>query len=363
MLLSPEQIKNSGIFVSFLQESNGDSKEEISVNMTLSGLTANLTYEIWCVGEDSNGNMNSIDVLNKTKIFATTLCCRTISFINAPLFIYENLDSYVGVSNTDLYVYKYSIQISPGKSLSISPLVLVENTSNITNLVVVTPTSITFSNTKSYLQTFFGSFILSGIPGSYNVNLTFLNINEDTKIYNPVNAISVSILPDSSDPPFPNIKSARYTSSGSTISVLFDSPTDQAAHYSSTLETKIPPLFRCDIIFLFKSSSSSTCSWNNDSSLVISSDSSSNVEYLKIGDSISFRSNVIKAACKKSHNSIKCSNYLYAPNSTSVSVLGPSTPLLPSVIIKSPEKLASCDNFTLDASSSSGKKHSSNINP
>jgi hypothetical protein len=94
---------------------------------------------------------------------------------------------------------------------------------------------------------------------------------------------------------------------------------------------------------------------------VISSDSSSNVEYLTIGDSISFRSNVIKAACKKSHNSTKCSNYLYAPNSTSVLVLGPSTPLLPSVIIKAPYKLASCDNFTLDASSSSGNKHSYNI--
>ena len=353
MLLSSEQIKNSGALVNFLQEWYVNAKE-ISVNMTLSGLTANLTYEIWCAGEDSNGNMNSIDALNKTKIFATTTCCRTISFINAPLFIYENLDSYIGVSNTDLYVFKYSIQISAGKNLSISPLIFDENTSNITNLVVASPTSITFSNTKSSLQTFFGSFILNGTSGSYQVMLKFLYINEDTQIYNPNNGTTVSILSDSFDPPFPTLQSARFGNSGSTISVLFDSPTDQAAHYSSTLRTRIPALFNCDIIFLFKSSSSSTCTWNNDSSLVISFDSSSSAEFLNIGDSISFRPNVIKAACKKTHNTTRCNNYLYAPNSRSVLVLSPTNPLKPSVIITAPKMLSACDNFTLDASSSSG---------
>jgi hypothetical protein len=87
---------------------------------------------------------------------------------------------------------------------------------------------------------------------------------------------------------------------------------------------------------------------------VVSFDSSSSVEFLNIGDSISFRENVIKAACKKSHNSTKCSNYLYAPNITSVLVLSPLTPLLPVVIITAPKKLSACDNFTIDASSSSG---------
>jgi hypothetical protein len=87
---------------------------------------------------------------------------------------------------------------------------------------------------------------------------------------------------------------------------------------------------------------------------VVSFDSSSSVEFLNIGDSISFRPNVIKAACKKTHNTSRCNSYLYAPNSKSVLVLSPLNPIRPNVIITAPKKLSACDNFTIDASSSSG---------
>jgi hypothetical protein len=87
---------------------------------------------------------------------------------------------------------------------------------------------------------------------------------------------------------------------------------------------------------------------------VVSFDSSSSVEFLNIGDSISFRQNGITAACKKTHNTTRCNNYLYAPNSKSVLVLSPLNPLRPNVIITAPKKLSACDNFTIDASSSSG---------
>jgi len=296
-----------------------------------------------------------IDEIEKTKILTTTSCCRTISYVNAPLFVYENLDSYKGVSNTDLYVYTYSIQISPGGTFSVFPIVFVGGTLNITNDAVVSPTSSTFSNTKSQLRSFLGSFIITGTPGTYRILFSLTGgISKDRSIYDLTRGINVSILPDLYDPPFPTLQSARFGNSGSTISVLFDSPTDQAAHYSSTLKTKIPSLFKCDLVFLFKSSSFSTCTWNNDSSLVVSFDSSSSVEFLNIGDSISFRQNVIKAACKKTHNTTRCNNYLYAPNSKSVLVLSPLNPLRPNVVITAPKILSACDDFIIDASSSSG---------
>jgi hypothetical protein len=356
-LKSPEQLKTIGKSINFIQEWYINSQPEMFVNFTFTGLIPSLTYEIWCAGEDSNGNMLTIDEIETTKILATTECCRTISYVNAPLFVYENLDSYGDISSTDLYVYTYRIQISPGRTFSVFPIVFVGGTLNITNDAVISPTSSTFSNTKSRLQSFYGSFIITGRPGAYTIKLSvFGDKSSDKSIYDLNEGINVNILTDLYDPPFPTLKSARFGDSGSTISVILDSPTDQAAHYSSNLQTKIPPLFKCDIIFLFKSSSSSTCSWNNDSSLVISFDSSSGVEYLNIGDSISFRPNVIKAGCKKSHSATRCKSYLYAPNSKSILVLGPTNPLKPSVIITAPKKLSACDNFTLDASSSSGNK-------
>ena len=352
ILESPEQLKTLAKSAVFIQDWFINSRPGLSINFTFTGLIPSLSYDVFCAGEDSYGNMLSIGEITEAKQTATTACCRQISYINAPVFVYENLDSYFGVSSTDLYVYTYSIQMSAGKTLSVSPFVLVQGTQIVTNAAVISPSSITFSNTKSFLQTYSGSFIITGTPGTYTVMFSLVGASKI--IYNLDKGITVSILADLYDPPFPILKSARFVTSGSSIIVSFDSPTDQAAYYSSTLNTKIAPVFKCDLVFLFKSSSSSICSWNNDSSLVISFEFSSNIEYLNIGDLISFRSNVIKAACKKNHNTTRCDSYSYAPNSSSILVLGPISPLTPNVIITSPKKISACDNLTLDASSSSG---------
>jgi len=196
------------------------------------------------------------------------------------------------------------------------------------------------------------------------------------------------VLRSDSEPSPPIMKSAIFSSDGTSILVKFDSPTNRGGYVN---------VFGCGLLLSSlsnininnnnnnnnKISSSTRCVWLDDESFLIyptlsissSSSSSSSTtttiisksNLLEVKDKLILRNSTIRAKCQilsnnNNNNFNKPCNEWKSSSSTIISISPPSQILLPIVSIVSPHTIGSCDSLSIDLSGSKGSGGRSFLN-
>jgi hypothetical protein len=314
----------------------------LTSSVTFTGLVALQAYAMYCYVETSLGTGSLLSEVLGTRTVQTTACCKTLSFINSPVFIFGDVTKYTASTSKSTYVFTYSMSSNPLKSLKVTPVFKLNGV--VSTDIVATPSSSTFTSVSQLTGRFFLS-ASSVVSGSYTISLTASGVSAAQ--YTSGVSTTVQILSSFSPVPAPMITTSRFSNSGQAVVITFDSLTDQAGIVATS--------WSCNLLFTFTSASTTTCSWVNTSAVsasfgVVTSVANS-VVYLAIGDSVILKAGLLKAFC--SGTVTTCALNPVA-SSMSVIALSPRNPATPTVIVNAPKFLGSCNNLSLDATGSYG---------
>jgi sugar lactone lactonase YvrE len=312
----------------------------VSLNATISGLEAVHPYKIYCYAETSGGEGNSLGEVILTETAAKTACCISATFTNAPPYVYSDVSRY-NTSNTELFVFSYSIPRAPTGALHVNYTVTVQGANR--RDVVAVPSSSTFTSQSSLTGRF---YLFSPVPQSVTCTVSLIFTGTQALNY-ASDSVRVMMMPPNLLDPAPLMVSCQFSDSGHSISVRFDSPSDQAPSRSAR--------WACDELFIFDGASLSTCVWIEARTVRITfpvvDDVHSTVRLVVPGDPVTLKGKKLRAFCTR--RSDLCSANPTAEQFT-LEASAPSNPLAPTVIVTAPSTLASCLNLTLDAAGSYG---------
>jgi hypothetical protein len=308
--------------------------------MTISGLDAIERYKIYCYAEASNGKGNSLRQVIQTSVSTTTACCKLVQFINAPKYVYSDISAY-NTSSSALFVFSYSLPSIPSGELRVNHRITVDGF-NSKNIVAV-PSSLLFTGQSSRIGYFYLSSNLD-IATNCFVNLSFTG----TPASNYTNiAARVMILQSNEPKPAPLMESCQFSDSGDSISIQFDSSTDEAGINGAR--------WACNKLFNFVGASLSTCVWIDSKRVTVEfpavTTALSNANLVIPGGSVTLKGKLLRAFCTRSTDS--CLSNPTAIES-SISISAPTNPMSPIVVIAAPSILGPCLNLTLDGADSYG---------
>ena len=318
-----------------LQESS-----TVSVPLEISGLDAVELYAIFCYTETALGTDtgSSLATVIKTKITATTACCKLVTFTNTPLSIYADVLRY-NKSNPSLYVFTYKLPVTLRSALEVIPYATINGVKS--TAITSIPSSTSFSKTSPLT----GQFILStdSITTTTDCQVLLAFTGDDSSQFASENA-TVRILPPSNTTPAPTLLSAQFLDSGIAVLVTFDSPTDSAGISDMT--------WSCSNIFTLSSSFPGICTWQTTSivKITLTNTTDTTDNKLSIGDTVRLKGKTVRAFC--AGTVITCALDPYS--SGSVTILAPKKAISPVVVILAPPSIGLCSNLTLDATASSG---------
>jgi hypothetical protein len=334
------QIKSQGIFAT-LPRLLIFQKSQVFQSLVISNLIPSTNYSIYCFAEDSYlvGHSTSIDVALEKKLTASTLCCRPLTYSNRPNTVSGVLSTYSGVSTT-LYQFVYSIGSTPFSSVTVTPNLTSVDGAGLGDIVVI-PASKTFTSLDRTTTQLQGRFVLSGVS-STNVRIELLLSGRNSALYSPPNPILVSVINTIQIPPPPELLSAVFDNSGSSMLISLSQYVDlvDALKYLGT-DTWV-----CSKLFIFINASASSCVWQSDQ-VVLATLSNS---LLVPGDNITLIPGLIKTSCVPNTD---CSKYEYSA-STTISSDPPSDAITASPVLRLPSTLNPCDSFLVDTSMSTG---------
>jgi REJ domain len=318
----------------------------LSMNMSITNLNATQTYAIYCYAETAVGAGNDLSAVVRTGISATTLCCRMVSFTNAPSYVYSDVKRY-NASSSVLYIFTYELPVAPTRSLQVTPVITLGGLTSST-ITAVPPTS-TFTSSSQLT----GQFYLSASPSPFDISttlsLTFGGL--DLAQYGS-ESTAVKVLSSPSLTPAPIMTSCQFSDNAEAAFVYFDSPTDKASIKNAT--------WSCALLFDFTGSSSSACTWLSASTVRISfptaaaDASAGSGNYMVAKATVKLITNKLRAFCTLTATAAAAQCALNPTASGSVIALAPRTPTAPVVIITAPSTLGACTNLSLDASESYG---------
>jgi hypothetical protein len=312
--------------------------------LTFKGLTALKTYAIYCYVETAIGTGNSLSAVLATRLVQTTACCKSISFVNSPTFVYGDVSKYLISSVASTYTFVYALSAAPSNDLRVK--VIVMRNGVISKDLVITPALTSFGVVKGAKLS--GQFILSAInssiQGSYVLFLDISGSSTSQYYSNGVQTV-VQILSSKSPVPAPVLVSSTFSDSGQAVVITFNTATDRGG----ILDVVWP----CSLLFQFNAASNTTCSWVNSSAVVTAFGSLTSMIYLLPGDPVALIGNKLKAVCLMAATSESCALNMIALTQ-SIITSPPYNPRDPTIIVSTPSLIASCQNLTIDATSSYG---------
>jgi hypothetical protein len=314
----------------------------LNSSVSFAGLISFQAYAIYCYVETSLGTGNLLSEVLKTRIVQTTACCKILTFINNPVFVFGDVTKYTASSAKSTYIFTYSMSSSPLKSLQVTPVFKLNGV--VSTDIVATPSTSNFTSSSQLAAQFFLS-ASSEISGSYTISLTASGSSKAQ--FTSGTSTSVQILSTFSPVPAPMITSSRFSDSGQAVVITFDSLTNQAGIVAAS--------WSCDLLFTFTSASKTTCSWVNTSAVSASfgvvTSVTNNIVYLSIGSSVTLNDGLLKAFCTGTVTA--CASN---PVASTMSVItgAPLHPMTPTVIVNAPQFLGSCNDLLLDATGSYG---------
>jgi len=307
-----------------------------TLSVTLTNLIPFQDYYVFCGITTSNGFKSSSLKILSSRDYVKTACCRTISFTSVAPFVFGDLAVYTNAKQS-VPQFSYSISYLPDDPLTIIPIL-----SNLSYTIFspqsisVIPSSITFTKLSTSIV---GTFILSGneyTEGTYSISLQVISSSGSISGYEVSSTASTGIISSSTPLPAPNMTLAIFSDSGAFVTILFSTATDQAGITTDT--------FLCSKLF----SIGGLCSFLNTSAVKVTFPTTSS--QLSPGSVVTLLSGLLRSACNAGSD---CSLNI-AASSLSVSVRPPYTPLFPTVIVNVPTQSGSCNNLTIDATTSSG---------
>lgn len=315
------------------------------VTVNIDHLEGYTTYDAYCVGVDDMGETGTLTELLRSKTTFTTACCRTITDVRWPSYVYNTQTIYSALTSEDLslYAFGYELASAPAFDLTVTPQAIT-STGAIIPTVTFSPAQQTFTSASS-LRTLRGSFLLrTSITGTYDVVLTLSGTNRND--YQSPTFSAVVITP-TTVPPAPKLKSAIFSDNGLFLKIKFDSPTDYGA---SILPNSAKGEFLCSLLFTFQGAGVSLCYWEDRTSIAARLNAAPDdvTPLLTLNSTVSLKANVVKAYCLPSTT---CGGF---SSVSSVSAIRSKTYEVPTVIVTGPTLLSSCDSMKIDASLSSG---------
>ena len=312
----------------------------LTLDVFISGLSSLKSYSTFCFVESSIRTGSTLNEVLATKRGTTTLCCKSINYVNSPVFVFGDILKYT-TSSSSLYLFSYVLSDPPLIAVTITPVVLRNGV--VSSDVSVLPAQIMFSN-SSLLA---GQFYLSAgrsISGSYTVKL-ILSGPSATQFTGP--NLSVEVLSSISQLPAPSMLSSKFSDSGQEVVITFNKPTDSARIKAAT--------WPCSGLFSFVGAAITSCKWVNASAVVASfgvvDSVQTSVMYLARGADVNLKAGLLRSYCTESASF--CLNNPPA-SAARVSTQSPSNPSSPTVVVSAPSTLGACTNLTLDATGSYG---------
>ena len=332
-LMDEHQIMSSvfgvGTQKGFLQKSGGET-------LSLNHLVAAQEFSIFCGVKMISGAISSIKDLIDTRIVGSTDCCRTISFLSAPryLFVDQTLYSNALSSYFQQNIFSFILSAVPENYLLITPVLelngsFVANASFLPRTLTCTPTDCATSFS-----------LTCPIAGQYRLRLILSG--SDNVRYNSNESLILDILNAKENPPAPKLSFAVFSDTGNGVYMKFDA--------STNIDTILPSTpWMCSKLWQFPDSGSSWCNWLNKTTVFALLPSRS---ILFLGDMVVLKPGMIRAECIDSNIS-HCIEYETVPE-TSIILSAPLYAISPNVVITGSSFYTKCSNATLDASGSVG---------
>ncbi len=317
-----------------------------NISMTLTGLTPFSPYISHCAISLNDGRVSSFSDIDAMKRRWNTTCCKSVSFVQNPAIIYENINTYYDVSNFQShYAFKFQLSSLPRNEIIVQPQFLFPNWTGVDKKQYeISPASFHFTSTSTSSTGSFVVFVNGSIPESdYLLSLNlFGNSASEFDMIIP----SVEVVIRQSTPLPPILKGVIFGDSGKDMIIFFNSPTNQANYL-------VGQDFSCSEVFNFSSSNVTACYFLNSTSVCAILPIGTNTTLPQIQDSVFLLPKKIKAACASSISQDVCQKYNFAP-STAVSIAAPFNPVVPNIIITVPSIVGSCDNISLSTLLTSG---------
>eukprot|EP01034_Spumella_vulgaris_P047463 gene47463-biopygen30106 len=309
-----------------------------SVTFNIKALTASTGYDVYSYAQSTAGYGNSLTQVKASKLLITTLCCKTISFTNAPGSVYGDVDNkYTASSPASSYIFSYILSAAPRKTVTVTPIFKNLDYTSFSQLTVV-PASKTYTSSAASLQ---GSFYVKGsalLAGNFYV--TFQTSGANAGNYS--SSISqFQLLSTASPVPAPKLISSQFSDAGNFAYIAFDSATDNGKMTANS--------WPCNNAFAFKGANTTTCSWLNSTFVKASFASFDGRDnFLEVGDAVTLLANVTKAQC-----SSNCDLNAYSVKTSVVTTIS-SNPVDPAPVLLVPSLISSCTNLTIDTTLSTG---------
>ena len=331
---STSALKSSGASSSFAASNSAD----LTTTVTVYGLLALTTYDFYCLSEDVFGNSASLSSMLSTRVTNTTTCCRRVAFSNSPKTLYSNWSTSTA---PEMYSYSYYLTAAPNKGsfLTVTPMLFSPDNREI--YADIHPASTTF-DALSDPASLYSSFVISRLSeGAYMLNLS---LSGSASLQYMGSKRLLTVLPTPITPiPAPALSFAVFASSGRSVSIFFDSATDQASRY------KLSDSWTCDLLLIFTGANVSTCTWINSTAIVAF------LPYVAIGSSINLLKPGDRIATVPKKISSPCSNLTCSyTDSTYTIVQSPFDAVVPTAVLVAPSAFLPCSNLTLDAAASIG---------
>jgi hypothetical protein len=114
----------------------------LSLNLVIEDLAALQAYGIFCYAETTSGTGTALDVVIRDKVSASTACCRSVKYTNAPPYVYSDVTKYNKASRTT-FIFSYELPNAPLSTLTVTPFITLDGAPS--ENVLATPASIEFT--------------------------------------------------------------------------------------------------------------------------------------------------------------------------------------------------------------------------
>ena len=309
------------------------------VQLAIEDLGPSTAYDVYCHTESFAGDVMQLPDALQTLSEVSTLCCRSVEF----LATHSSIAQYISGSGREEAKFVVALDSTPVSQVVVTlslELISCTDSSVIDNSVddaSILPSAFTFVATSPMLE---GTFVIRGVTtGCYRLTASATgNDNYDSA------STFFTLTNIRAPPPVPIFAQVLFSNDGAQLYFTFNSNTDRA----SSVLSRPTQDFNCSLVVLFPSSNSARCKWT--SRVQITARYKSTAKLLpKVGDVVTVRNGVLKAACLSNTN---CGNYLYMTNAQRL-IEPPKNAQKPVARLYGTE-VKFCDNMRLDPTASTG---------
>jgi hypothetical protein len=298
--------------------------------LTILNLYSYVKYTVACFGENLRDQLG-VDGMQITT--GETKCCRKLSFIQAPAFVYSGITS-------DQYAFVLDAEYPGDVTFRLSLLPL----NGTLGAAVSCPFEWSYTNNTAIIE-LRRTFFISGDPGVYRMDI--FPSGSEGNLYS-TKSTTVEIVGERVALPAPTVMRAQLTNNGISAYFIFSAGTDYAVSYFTQLGVFVDE-WPCDRLFVFNGSELATCSWENSTAVY----AKFNLPVFPVDGGkvhIGMKANIYRASCLYADG---CPSFSFNEEQI-VELTGPVISPKPLIVLTAPRNVSDCSELVVDAMSSMG---------